>query len=125
MSRSGLACTFGTCTVGTRLAIALLSICTAAHAADPGYPKASVIYATLAPHGSRIFIAVGDGGNPRPLAGTPGYDYSPSLSADGQWVVFTSEVGGSPDIYRVRADGSDVRQLADTAHNSGTPAWIQ
>ena len=32
-------------------------------------------------------------------------DYNPAYSADGVWVVFTSERDGSAEIYRVKADG--------------------
>jgi Tol biopolymer transport system component len=40
-------------------------------------------------------------------------DYSPSLSADGAWILFTSERAGSADIYRVRSDGSQLERLTD------------
>jgi Tol biopolymer transport system component len=40
-------------------------------------------------------------------------DYSPSISADGKWVIFTSERDGSADIYRVHLDGSGVERLTD------------
>lgn len=40
-----------------------------------------------------------------------GMDYSPSLSVDGKWVVFTSERKGSADIYRVHPDGTGLEPL--------------
>ena len=40
-------------------------------------------------------------------------DYNPSWSADGRWIVFTSERDGSADLYRMRANGSGVEQLTD------------
>ncbi|MGD8276996.1 MAG: hypothetical protein PVH00_03170 [Gemmatimonadota bacterium] len=42
---------------------------------------------------------------PRHLAApinTDEYEYGPSISADGEWLYFTSHRGGSGDIYRVR-----------------------
>src|SRR5262249_1269095 len=40
-------------------------------------------------------------------------EYSPSWSADGQWIVYTQERGGSSDIYRIHPDGSGLEQLTD------------
>jgi TolB protein len=62
---------------------------------------------------SQLFIANGDGGGERPLLPLTGMDYSPSFSADGKWVVFTSERNGSADIYRVHPDGSGIERLTD------------
>jgi Tol biopolymer transport system component len=53
-----------------------------------------------------------DGSGERPL--TKGsLDYNPSWSADGKWIVFTSERDGSADLYRMRSDGSGVERLTD------------
>ncbi len=57
--------------------------------------------------------------SPRPTAATSALlapnslDYNPWFSADGKWVVFTSERGGSADIYRVHPDGSGLERLTD------------
>jgi TolB protein len=40
--------------------------------------------------------------------------YNPSFSADGSWVVFTSDRAGSADIYRVHPDGSGLERLTDS-----------
>ena len=42
-----------------------------------------------------------------------GLDYNPALSADGKWVVFTSERNGSADLYQVKLDGSGLERLTD------------
>ncbi len=81
--------------------------------AGADYPAATILYSTQAPYDLRLYVADGDGSHERPLLAAPGYDYNPSLSADGQWVVFTSERDGSPDIYRVRMDGSGFERLTD------------
>jgi len=62
---------------------------------------------------SQLFIANGDGTGERPLLPLTGMDYSPSISPDGKWVIFTSERDGSADIYRIRLDGSGVERLTD------------
>lgn len=58
-----------------------------------------------------LFIADADGKNERPLVPHVEIEYSPSVSLDGKWVVFTSEHQGLADIYRVHPDGSGVEQL--------------
>ena len=40
-------------------------------------------------------------------------DYNVSFSYDDRWVVFTSERGGSPDMFRARVDGTALEQLTD------------
>jgi Tol biopolymer transport system component len=41
---------------------------------------------------------------------------NPSFSHDGSWIIFTSQRGGSADLYRVRVDGSGLERLtADPA----------
>jgi Tol biopolymer transport system component len=42
-----------------------------------------------------------------------GMDYSPSISADSKWVIFTSEPCRSADVYRAHLDGSGVGRLTD------------
>ncbi len=73
----------------------------------------------------------GGGGLTR-LTTSPGNDAHPAWSPDAQWIVFASnrtgfkdETGGMSDgeIFVMRADGSDVRQLTENAFEDGTPAW--
>lgn len=58
-----------------------------------------------------LFMANADGTNEHPLVPHRGMEYSPSVSLDGKWVVFTSEQNGLADIYRVHPDGSGLEQL--------------
>jgi Tol biopolymer transport system component len=60
-----------------------------------------------------IFIADGSGNNPLPLCPSPGLDYNASFSADGNWVIFTSDRNGSSDIWRAHPDGSGLEQLTN------------
>ncbi len=73
----------------------------------------------------------GGGGLTR-LTRSPGNDAHPAWSPDGEWIAFASnrtgfkdETGGMSDgeIFVMRADGSDVRQLTENAFEDGTPAW--
>jgi Tol biopolymer transport system component len=62
---------------------------------------------------SNLYVANRDGGEERPLLEPVGNNYSASYSADGEWIVFTSERAGSADIYRVKPDGSALVRLTD------------
>ena len=73
--------------------------------------RGTIAYASFAPLNTDIFIADSIGGHARALLPDPALDYNASLSADGAWVVFTSERRGNADIYRVRLDGSHLEQL--------------
>jgi TolB protein len=66
------------------------------------------------------------------LTRSPGNDAHPAWSPDGQWIVFASnrtgfkdETGGMSDgeIFVMRADGTELRQLTENAFEDGTPAW--
>jgi len=62
-----------------------------------------------------IYTANADGtGEKALLTERPGeLDYNPSFSADGKWIVFTSERDGSADLYRVKPDGTGLERLTD------------
>ena len=74
-----------------------------------------VVFGRVGPFQSQLFVARGDGSDERPIAPATGLDYSPSLSSDKAWVIFTSERAGSADVYRMRSDGSGVERLTDHA----------
>lgn len=72
----------------------------------------------IGPSGSQLWIANADGSNKTKLMSgqANAFDYHPSWSPDGEWVVFTSERRGpgQSDLYRVRVDGTGLETLADT-----------
>jgi Tol biopolymer transport system component len=78
--------------------------------AEPGYTLA---FASFAPLNTDIFVADADGSNPRPFLPHPELDYNASFSADGDWIIFTSERNESADIYRAHPDGSRLERLTD------------
>ena len=85
-------------------------------AAAGGKPQ-QIVYARVSPNpgGLALFIASADGSDERPLLTGPDLDYDPAFAPDGQSIVFTSERGGSPDLYRVKADGTGLERLTDDA----------
>jgi TolB protein len=55
------------------------------------------------------------------LTDSPGYDAECSYSPDGNEVLFVSDRDGDPDIYVMKADGSNVRQLTNEPGYDGGP----
>jgi roadblock/LC7 domain-containing protein len=59
------------------------------------------------------FLQLSSGGN----------NAAPSFSPDGQWIVFNSQRTGNAEIFIMRPDGSDVRQLTDDPDPDWQPRW--
>jgi len=78
-----------------------------------GQTPARLLITRLGPVKTGVFIADGDGGHERALVRPDSLDYNASFSTDGKWIVFTSERGGSADIYRVHPDGDGLERLTD------------
>lgn len=84
-----------------------------------------------------IYTVRPDGAGARRLTRTPGNDSHSSWSPDGQWLLFSSSRMGFKDegplfdgipqpygeLFVMRADGSDVKQLTDNQWEDATPAW--
>ena len=70
----------------------------------------------IGPSASELYIANSDGTDERKLLAESVFDYHASYSADGKWIVFTSERAGrgQADIYRARVDGTAVERLTDS-----------
>lgn len=85
-----------------------------------------------------IYTIKPDGTDLKRLTHTPGNDAHCTWSPDGKWIAFSSERQGFKDeaplhpynaqpygdLYVMRADGSDVRQLTDDQFEKSTPGWI-
>jgi TolB protein len=52
-----------------------------------------------------------------------GNNAAPAFSPDGNWIVFNSQRAGNADIFIMRADGSDVRQLTTDPEPDWQPKW--
>jgi len=87
-----------------------------AQAAGAVARKGVMLMNRIAPSVSELYIANLDGSNERRLLADSKYEYNGNLSADGKWLVFTSErrADGQSDIFRARADGSAIETLVDS-----------
>jgi TolB protein len=75
---------------------------------------------------SEIFVADVDGRNERNLSRSPAFDGWPAWSPDSQWIAFASNRGGVPDtgqVYVVRPDGSDLKQVTDGDWSNVQPSF--
>ena len=102
-------------------------------------PKGDLIAFTSNRDGDyEIYTIRPDGTGLTRLTNSPGNDAHAAWSPDGKWIAFSSGRGGfkdemarggggqpTPDIFVMRADGSDVRRLTDDAVEEGTVtfAW--
>jgi Tol biopolymer transport system component len=84
----------------------------------PGAGKRRVMLMNrIGPSACELFIANPDGTDERKLLAQSVFDYHASYSADGKWIVFTSERTGlgQADIYRAHSDGTGLERLTDSA----------
>lgn len=106
----------GNCNVSTgrqvALALSLVVVTVLARTLSADSPY-TVAYASFGPLNSAIFVADADGSHERMLVSPSVGDSNPSMSAGGDWIVFTSRRSGSADIFRVRLDGSGLERLTD------------
>ncbi len=58
-------------------------------------------------------IADADGKNPRSITNNMEAIYSPELTPDGRYIVFSSQMSKTPRIWRMDADGKNAVQLSD------------
>ena len=58
----------------------------------------------------------------RRLIDHPSRNHSPAWSPNGKWISFISDRTGDRQIYRIKADGSNLKQLTKKGDNTN-PAW--
>jgi WD40 repeat protein len=80
-----------------------------------------VFYSQVGPEGD-LYVARSDGsGGVRQLTDDAAIDRVPRWSPDGQWIATFSDRSGQLQVWKIRADGSDLRQL--TRSPSSVAAW--
>jgi Tol biopolymer transport system component/imidazolonepropionase-like amidohydrolase len=59
-----------------------------------------------------------------PVASGAAFDMQPRFSPDGRWVAYISDAGGGHNVWVMRPDGSDARQVTrETQRLVNSPAW--
>ncbi|KAI1395585.1 hypothetical protein F4819DRAFT_181274 [Hypoxylon fuscum] len=93
----------------------------------PPEDKLGVMYMNrIGPSGSELWIADANGSGATRLLGEQSapFDFHASWSADGEWIVFSSErrADGQSDLYRVKPDGTGLEILVsgDSFEDAGT-----
>src|SRR5689334_1684769 len=85
--------------------LAMMLTSSAAPAAD------KILVASLKPTRAALYVSQANGSGEHALLPPGTFDYNPSWSPKGDWIAFTSERGGSADLYRVHPDGRDLERL--------------
>ncbi len=67
-----------------------------------------------------IWIANIDGSNQRHLVDR---GLNPAWSPDGEYIAFASEVSGNWDIWTIRIDGTELRQITGSPDDEYYPCW--
>lgn len=71
-----------------------------------------------------LTIVDADGGNRRALIQTAGhYCFQPVWSPDGRWVAFASDRDGNCELYKIRADGTQLTRLTNDPSIDCRPKW--
>ena len=70
-----------------------------------------------------IWVANADGSGARKLTDSAGLDTAPTWSPTGQEIAFTSDRGGTPQIYLMDSEGLNVRRLTNVGNWNDAPAW--
>ena len=70
-----------------------------------------------------VYSVCADGSDVTRLTHDPAYDGAPAWSPDGTQIAFVSDRSSTAQVYRMDADGGNVRQLTTDLQND-TPVWL-
>jgi len=77
------------------------------------------------PQGAELYIADVDGKNVKRLTNNKVYEAEVSVSPNGEWIVFGRQSDGKMDLWVMRADGTDERQVTTTEDwQEGAPFFL-
>jgi TolB protein len=82
-----------------------------------------MVYASRRDGDYEIYVADGDGKNPKRVTRSPDIDTSPVFSPAGRTIAFVSKRSGTPQIYTMNVDGTDVQRITDEGGDAENPAY--
>lgn len=99
-----------------------------AYHAECGYSPDGerIVYASNESGSMNLYVCDADGGNTHPLTETRDcYNGGPFFSPNGDWIVFRADRQEKDrlQIYLIRPDGSEERQLTSDSHVNWAPFW--
>jgi len=74
-------------------------------------PDGQIVYLAEGGNSFEIRIMNADGSGSRPLTSDSYMKSYPAVSPHGNYVFFTSQQSGTPDIWRINLDGSNLKQI--------------
>ena len=77
-------------------------------------PDGRIVYSVNATRTTDLWIVNADGSGNRQLTFDQGLNFSPVVSPDGRYIVFTSTRTGNQEIWRMDLDGGNPVQLTET-----------
>lgn len=77
-------------------------------------PKGNWSDANDYPQGAELYSSKLDGSDVKRLTSNAVYDAEASISPDGKWIVFTRQTDGQLDLWRMRSDGTEQKQITRT-----------
>src|SRR6266481_758330 len=71
-----------------------------------------------------IYVMPIAGGEAKLIDGGMAFDSQPKFSPDGKWIAFLSDRDGNENVWIMRADGTEAKQLSkDVSGEFASPSW--
>jgi Tol biopolymer transport system component len=93
----------------------------AAHATYPGSTNGRLGFGATVAGNTDVYSALPNGRGLQRLTSQPGFDACPASSADGKWIAYCSGVAPIFEIWVMRQDGTEKRQLTTLGGSATFP----
>ncbi len=81
---------------------------------NPDMPKGNYSDPKDYPQGAELYSCNLDGSDVKRLTNNKYYDAEVSVSPDGKWILFSRQIDGKLDLWKMRPDGSEQKQITFT-----------
>jgi eukaryotic-like serine/threonine-protein kinase len=76
-------------------------------------PDGKLVHSSMGSGKWDLWIMDADGTNQKQLTSKTGNNWTPVVTSDGRYIIFTSDREGNENIWRINVDGSDPKQLTN------------